>query len=141
MSRLWVLAILSLSRDCIRLRRLSGTKGLAIYLKACSVLLQKYCTRRKLNDLTPLGLRVGRTGSVILRIVVPNHGEKIRKNDRVMMRFWMTLLGLCRVLDFRGVFSLKTITSPSRGMGSNSTFLISWFVNCSQIKRSGGWCA
>lgn len=140
MSRSWVLAILSFSRDCMRLRRLSGTKGLALYLKACSVLLMKYCARQELKDLTPLKMRVSRTKSGIPRIVVPNHRERIRKNDIVVIRFWMTLFGLYRVLDFKGVFSVKTITSPFCGnVKYDPTFLISWFVKNLQIRRLGGW--
>jgi len=134
MSRSWVLAILHFSRDCIRLRRLSGSKGLALYLKACSVLLMKYCARQELKDLGPLKARVSRTKSGIPRIVVPYYRECIRKNDRMVIRLWMTLFGLYRVIEFKGVFSLKTITSPFCGNDQKDhTFLIDWFVKQLQI--------
>jgi len=140
MSRSWVLAILSFSRDCIRLRRLSGSKGLALYLKTCSVLLMKYCARQELKDLSPLKSRVSRTKSGIPRIVVPYHRECIRKNDRTVIRLWMTLFGLYRVIEFKGVFSVKTITSPFRGKESrDTTYLIDWFVKNLQVKRLRGW--
>ena len=139
MSRTWVLAIVSFSRFCIKTIRRSGPKGLALYLKACSILLMKYCAKQDLKDLTPLKMRVSRTKSGIPRIVVPNHRKRIRNGDTSIIRFWMTLFGLYRVLDFKGTFSIKTITNPGKVVTEDVTFLVPWFVKQFTIPRLREW--
>lgn len=112
MSLSWVLAIHSFSQNCITLKRRSGSRGLAIYLKACSILLMKAAAGDKIKDLRPLGVRVARTGGGVPRWVVPAHRKAVLDGSVPIVRLWLTLFGLYRVLEFTKPFSVRTITAP-----------------------------
>lgn len=107
-----VLAIRSFAVNCVSLYKTRGSKGVALYLKASSVLLMKYCGGDSISDTMLLGARVSRTRSGIPRWVVPAHRLEIRNGNVRIIRFWLTLFGLYRVLEFTKPFSVKTIVTP-----------------------------
>lgn len=91
-----------------------GIKFLVIYLKACSSMLQQVIGGQRLYDLKPFGARVGRTHNGFPSIIPAIHRCSIRNGDIWTIRFWATLFGLYRVLEFPGKVKLQTITDPSK---------------------------
>lgn len=100
------------ARNVRRLYLAMGPRGLAIYLKACYVLTQH--AAGGMVDASPwaLGANVSRTRRGIPRIINPQHRSLIVKGDVACTRFWLTLFGLYRVVEFKGALKLRTITDP-----------------------------
>lgn len=100
------------ARNVRRLYLAMGPRGLAIYLKACYVLTQH--AAGGMVDASPwaLGANVSRTRRGIPRIINPQHRSLIIKGDVTCTRFWLTLFGLYRVIEFKGTLKLRTITAP-----------------------------
>lgn len=116
------------------LARNSGLRYVVLYLKGCSTILMQSVGGHVLHDLTPLGVRVSRTrGSAIPRIIPVLHRARIRKGEIWVIRLWMTLFGLYRVISVVGILKLSTITSPSTMrktlLGEFSDFLQGFFLN------------
>jgi hypothetical protein len=67
-----------------------------------------------LEDMSSLGLRLKRTkGSKLPRCIPVLHRERIRNGDLSVIRFWLTLFSIYRILDFKGTLKTHTITDPS----------------------------
>lgn len=107
-------AIVSFVRFCWRLGRRSGVKYLVLYLKAAQVLLQQSCGGYRLSSTRPLKAAVRRTRGGLPAIIPKAYRAKIRQMSRRDIRLWMTLLGLYRVLGFKGSVSFDTITKPGK---------------------------
>lgn len=99
---------------CFKHIKVSGRKGLVIYLKACLVILQQASGSHRLTDMGKLNVRFARTHSGYPRVIPILHRKRIRSGDRGIFRLWMTLFSLYRVIDFDPVFKLKSITDPCR---------------------------
>lgn len=96
---------------CYRIANHSGLKGLVLYLKACQVLLQQCVGGYRVLDLAELKVRPKRNRSGVPLIIPAGIRVLIsQKRCPSSIKLWMTLLGLYRVLEFRGVLSLSTIT-------------------------------
>lgn len=104
-----------------------GLKFLVIYLKACSTLLQQFAGGQRLYDLTPFGARVGRTHAGCPSLIPALHRARIRQGDTWSIRFWATLFGLYRVLEFPGKVKISTITRAC-GMDPSLGYEFSQFV-------------
>lgn len=100
----------------IRLK--SGRKGLVLYLKALAVCLQQAASGHLLQDLTPLKVRVSRTkGSKLPRIISASHRQIIGKRIagwHFLIKFYLTIFYIYRVISFTPLETLDTITSPGR---------------------------
>lgn len=72
----------------------------------------------------PLKVSVARTRGGLPRLIPPRHRALIRARDPQVIRFWMTLLGLYRVLSFPGKLDLSSITSP--GVELTTSFMREW---------------
>jgi len=98
---------------CYRIAKHSGLKGLVLYLKASQVLLQQSVGGYRVADLSELKVRPKRNRSGVPLIIPAGVRAMIsQKRDIQSIKLWMTLLGLYRILEFKGTLSLKTITDP-----------------------------
>jgi len=111
------------ARNCAKMYKRQGPRGLAIYLKACGVLLQHSAGGMVDDSTWALGAAVSRTRRGIPRFINPQHRTAILKGDVNVIRFWLTLFGLYRVVEFKGQLKLKTITAPGKDL---SGFLVEW---------------
>lgn len=113
------------ARSVAKMYKKVGFKGLAIYLKACYLLLQHVAGGQ--IDASPFefGCNVARTRRGIPRIINLNHRRLIATGDVDVIRFWLSLFGLYRVLPFKGTLKLKTITAPGKDITS---FLSEWEI-------------
>jgi len=100
------------SKNVRRILRGSGTRGLAIYLKTCYLVTQQVAGGQVVDSPWALGGNVARTRKGLPRIINPQHRTLILKGDLSILRFWLTLFGLYRVVEFKGALKLKTITQP-----------------------------
>lgn len=110
-----------------RLQKKGGIKFLVIYLKGCASILQQSIGGQRLYDLTPFGARIGRTHGGLPNIIPALHRARIRGGDTWTIRFWMTLFGIYRILEFPGKVKLNTITDDSN-MNPSLIPLFSQFV-------------
>jgi hypothetical protein len=90
-----------------------GVPGLCKRLKAYNVVLMQVTAGKKHKDLTDLGPVFARTKSGLPRVIPVEHRRRIRAGDRLIVRAWLSLFGLYRVLDWKGVFSVDTIIRSS----------------------------
>jgi len=102
------------ARNVRKLYKRMGPRGLAIYLKACSVCLQQAAGGMVTPSTWALGAAVSRTRRGIPRIINPQHRVRIHLGDVAVIRFWLTLFGLYRVIEFKGALKLKTIMQPGK---------------------------
>nr|URG16539.1 MAG: RNA dependent RNA polymerase [Mitoviridae sp.] len=116
-----------------RLYKHGGIRFLVIYLKACSSMLQQAIGGQRLHDLKPFGARVGRTHSGYPSCIPALHRARIRHGCTWTIRFWATLFGIYRVLEFPGTVKIKTITAEC-GMDPLLSYQFSQFVTTHFIK-------
>lgn len=94
-----------------------GPKGACLMLKVYAVTLQQAIGGFKVKDITALKFRCSRTNSGLPRVIPAIHRSLIRSGDTGMIRFYLTLFNLYRLMEFRGDFRFKsltkTITSPA----------------------------
>lgn len=99
-----------------RLQRDGGFKFLVIYLKSCHVLMQQAIGGQRLKDTGPLGSRVSRTRSGGLPRVIPVlHRKRIRSGETAIIKLWLSLFSVYRVVDIPGKMKLASITAPFTG--------------------------
>lgn len=110
-----VRTILIFINKCKALHAHQGMKGLVNWLKANTVLLQQSLGGFRLHDCSELKCRPSRTASGLPRLVLAADRALIRNGDTNIMRFYLTLFNLYRVLDFKGTLKLNTITDGFKG--------------------------
>jgi hypothetical protein len=94
----------------------SGMRYVVIYLKACHTLLQQACAGQKLSDTGSLGARVRRTRGGGLPTLIPvTHRKEISKGNKMIIRLWLSLFSIYRVIDIPGRVNLGTIIAPYSG--------------------------
>lgn len=98
---------------CFKHIKASGLPGLIIYLKACTVILQQASGGHRLYDMSPLKVRFSRNKCGLPKVIPQLHRTRIRQGDVILLKLWMTLFSIYRVLEMPYKLDLKTITSPS----------------------------
>jgi len=102
---------------CTHKVRHRGLRGLAIYLKACSVLLQNAVAGRKVGC-REFGVAVAVTKSGFPRIIPMEHRRYIRGGAIGPTRLWLTMFMLYRVIDIAVKVNIDTILLPYQGCPS-----------------------
>lgn len=107
------------ARTFYKLYKNSGKPGLVRYLKSCQVILMQSIGSHHLRDMTPLGCRIARTKGGLPRIIPRLDREKIRKTDVFVIRFWMSVFSLYRLIEIPSIVKLETITTPPKPFNHN----------------------
>jgi len=107
-----VKVIITFMNFCFKYIKHNGLKGLVIYLKACTVILQQASGKHKLQSMNGLNIRFARTRSGYPRVIPILHRTRI--HEPKIFKLWMTLFSLYRVLEVPGKLKLSTIVDPSR---------------------------
>lgn len=113
-SRGWVKAVFHFTRLVMRIKHNQGSKGLAVFLKANMLLIQRVLARSKLENPRDAGVAVSVTNRGIPRWIPVLHRKQLLRGDRTVMIFYLGLLTLYRVVDYRGKLSLSTVTDPGK---------------------------
>jgi hypothetical protein len=124
-----VKVLLTFLARCYSLQRNTSLTYLVITLKALYVITQQSIGGHRLQDITPLGARIARNGTGLPRKWIPIlDRQKIRAGDMPVMRFWLTLFSLYRILEIPGKLKLQSITDPFP-LGSDVLSPWSYFVS------------
>lgn len=113
-NRSWAKVIYQFAWRCRKIQQAQGVPGLAKYLKASSVMLSQALAGEPHKASTALGPAIARTHSGIPRIIPAVHRARIRSGEVTVLRLWLSLLGLYRVLSWTGTFDISTITTPGK---------------------------
>jgi hypothetical protein len=89
-----------------RLMKKGGVRFAVIYLKACSTLLQQAIGGQVIADTGPFGSRVSRTRGGLPRVIPAIHRKRIRNGESIVIRLWLSLFGLYRVIGLAGKVNL-----------------------------------
>jgi hypothetical protein len=120
----FVKACFVFTRFTVRLVRRQGYKGAAKYFKAATLLLMKYCGNDNLLATIKAGHCVKITRRGLPKIIPVQHRRRIDQGHGIVVRFWLSLFSIYRVLTFKGTVSISTITTPGKVL--TSTFLSDW---------------
>nr|WAY16622.1 putative RNA-dependent RNA polymerase [Binucleate Rhizoctonia mitovirus 10] len=105
-------------RHTYRLFKYNGAKGACLMLKVYAVTLQQSIGGHRVKDLTELKFRVSRTNGGIPRVIPIELRKAIRAGDTGVIRFYLSLFNLYRMIEFKGDMRLaslsKTIISPAK---------------------------
>lgn len=94
-----------------KLHKSGGLPYIVKYLKACSVLLQQSVGGYKTPS-QALGAAVATTRGGLPRIIPREFRDRIRARDTKVIRMWLTLFNIYRIIEIPGVLKLSTITDP-----------------------------
>jgi len=107
---MWSTSVLILAKTFLKLYKAQGGKGLVKYTKVCSIITQQAAGGQRIEDLSSIGPRVARTLGGLPRIINKAHRASIRKGDANVIRLYLTLFGIYRVIEFPGKVKLASIT-------------------------------
>lgn len=113
-TRDWIKSYYLFAKFVNRLYRKGGLKYVVIYLKACSVLLQQSVGGQRLLATQALGCAVSRTKSGLPRIIPSAHRQRILARERDVLRVWLSLFSLYRILEIPGKLKTASITDPGK---------------------------
>jgi len=113
-SRSWVKAVFHFTRLVMRIKHDQGSKGLALMLKASSLMIMRSVAGSKLANSRDAGLAISANRQGLPRWIPVLHRKLISDGDRLVIRLYLGFCTLYRVLDFKGKLSLSTITDPGK---------------------------
>jgi hypothetical protein len=96
----------------------NGRKGACLILKVYAVTLQQSIGGHVVKDLGLLKFRVKRTRGGLPRVIPVIHRNMIRDGETGIIRFWLSLFNLYRLVTFKGDYTVtsitKSIVSPAK---------------------------
>lgn len=113
-SRSWVKAVFHFSRFVMRIKHCQGSRGLALLLKASSLMIMRSVAGSKLANARDAGVAVSSNRQGLPRWIPVIHRKRISDGDRWVIRLYLGFCTLYRVLDFKGKLSLSTVTDPGK---------------------------
>lgn len=133
----WVKASIVFARFAVALTKSQGQKGLAMYLKAANLILIRSVSGKKLLNSRDGGMAVAVSHGGLPRLIPASHRARIKGGDLAVIRLWLGLFTLYRVLVFRGKLKLDSILKP--GVEIPESLMWSWrgFVNETFIRWIG----
>lgn len=135
----WVKAVAVYAKFVTVLISKQGQKGAALYLKTANISLLRAISGCKLNGSRLAGSAISLNRAGLPRVIPGGFRKRISDGDKAVIRLYLGLFTLYRVLDFRGCFKLKTITDP--GVDISPESLASWdsFIQNYFIKYLGSF--
>jgi hypothetical protein len=91
-------------------------KGLVLDLKVSSVLINQASAGYKVMNINTLKRRVRRSRSGFPLWIPVIYRQKLKKGDIRLYEFLLSLTSIYRKLEYKGVISLNSITSPGPSM-------------------------
>jgi len=127
-SRSKIIQLATFAKWVANMVRKQGVPGLVQYLKTAHTLLMQGVPGSELKVPSRAISRVAvATGGSNLPRVIPSYARNfIRRGDRSTIRFWLTLLGMYRILLIEPKYKFGTITDPGKLL--TRAFLKEWCV-------------
>nr|WAY16590.1 putative RNA-dependent RNA polymerase [Rhizoctonia solani mitovirus 113] len=107
--------LLTFARVCSHILATQGRKGLVLFLKTSTVMLQQSLGGHVTHSLTSLGPRVSRTKAGLPRFLNAQYRMRIRAGETAAIRLALTLVNLYRVIKYPGNLSWDTIIKENSG--------------------------
>jgi hypothetical protein len=101
---------------CHNIWKHQGMKGLVLDLKVSSVLINQASAGYKVMNINTLKRRVRRSRSGFPLWIPVIYRQKLKKGDIRLYEFLLSLTSIYRKLEYKGVISLNSITSPGPSM-------------------------
>jgi len=128
LNRSWVKIFLVYSNKLYLLHKAGGMSFVSLYCKTSSIMLQQAIGGERVHDLSPFGARVSRTKSGFPRIIPALQRARIRRGEKGVIRAWMTLFGIYRILEVPYKLRLSSITDPGAPLPGEYLHEFSVFV-------------
>lgn len=93
--------------------RAQGIPGVVKRLKVMQVLTMQALAGPKHASAQRVGIAIARASSGLPRLIPSLHRKAMCNGNTVLVRYWLTLFGLYRVLEMPGKAKFTTITDPS----------------------------
>ena len=103
---------------CFRMYKVHGPEQVVKFLKASQLAVQKSIGKDKINSLRDLDkdiLKSKLTGYGLPTIIPSRDRKLIASGAQPVIRFWLTLFSVYRVIDIAGKLKLETIIQPFEG--------------------------
>lgn len=109
------------------------------YLKACSLCLSKFVANQPLKSLRDLepDMPFPRLVNGLPAIIGTRDRRSIRSGNNKVIRMYMTLFSVYRVISIPGKLKLNTITDPFTGDSLYLKMLGHWFLDNSKAVIGG----
>lgn len=107
----------------------AGRFSLVRYLKACQVTLMQVCSGGPVAKSSELGGKHRRAKGGIPSLIPVYHRVAIRRGDISVLRFWLSLLGVYRLIEVKGKLSLETITAPGVMKSHKQAYWLGTFLD------------
>lgn len=136
-----ILFLITFVRQVFSWRTKVGTKGAAMRLKVSALAIMKFLAGDAIHDTRPLGVAVELTSGGLPKWLPIPVRRLLAAHNSLWIRLVLTLCGLYRVMDYRGVFSTDTITQPGvpleRVLPRYIDFVVTFFIRLVSILPSG----
>jgi len=110
----WARAAVVFSRLLYKLWKSGGVRFAVLYCKSCSVFLMQYAGgMTRVADSGAHGARVSLTRKGLPRCIPVTHRKRIESGDTQVIKIWVSLFSIYRVLSYPGKPKLSTIVNPS----------------------------
>lgn len=116
-TRKWGKVAWSFTRLVYHLYKHNGAPGVVLYLKTAQLCLMQAMAGYRVNS-RRLGAAIARNGSGIPTCIPAIHRRRIREGDRTLLRVWLSLFALYRVIGFAGTLKLSTIVTAGKTFDS-----------------------
>lgn len=123
-SRGWLKAVTSFVSYALDIRKHQGDRGLAIALKASALVLMRALAGNRLTNPRLAGSAISLSSSGFPRWIPSQMRLRLLQGDKKVIRFYLGLCTLSRVLPFRGPLTIKSIVDP--GVPISKDWLRSW---------------
>lgn len=120
----WLKAVHCFVKFALEIRKHQGDRGLAIHLKASSLIFMRALAGHRLENPRLAGAAVSLSSSGYPRWIPCQMRLRVLQGDRKVIRFYLGLCTLSRVLPFRGPLTIKSIVEP--GVPISKDWLRSW---------------
>jgi hypothetical protein len=126
LTRSKVIQLATFAKFVASMVRKQGKVGLVQYLKTAHTMLMQGVpgSELKVHSRAISRVAVAKCGDGLPRIIPRYSRGFIRRGDHSTIRFWLTLLGMYRILLIEPKYKLSTITKPGKVLPN--TFLVEW---------------
>jgi len=125
-SRSRIIQLAQFAKACVSIGKVSGSRGLVLYLKVCNVALMQSLPGGQLSfHSRKIGkVAVARSRDGLPRIMPAFVRTQIRSGNRETIRLWLTFFGMYRVMPCKGRPNFSSILGPGKEL--RPSFLADW---------------
>lgn len=127
----WLKAVYLFVSFALAILKHQGSRGLAIHLKASALVLMRALAGKRLENTRLSGTAISSSSSGYPRWIPAPMRLRIINGDSKVVRFYLGLCTLSRVLDFRGPLTIASIIEP--GVPISAAWEVRWVKFVTQV--------